>query len=61
MPTDELTVPTEEPTIAEKRKVMLLEPAPAGGATVVSLFLLPPGEEVDSEGKRVTHGRMLLH
>ena len=60
MPTHELTVPPEEPTLAEKQKIALLEPAPPGGATVVSLFLLPPGEEVDSEGKRVTHGPMLL-
>lgn len=60
MPTDELTVPRDEPALEEKEKVTLLEPAPPGAATVVSLYLMPPGEEVDSEGKRVTLGPMTL-
>ncbi len=60
MPTDELTAPTEELTPAEKRKIELLDPAPPGAATIVSLFLLPPGEDVDSDGKRVTYGPMVL-
>jgi hypothetical protein len=50
MPTDELT-PAVELTPAEKQKITVLEPAPPTGATVVSLFLLPPGEVVESEGK----------
>jgi hypothetical protein len=60
MPTDELTVPTDEPTLADKAKIQVLDPAPPGGATVVSVFLLPPGEGVDSEGKRVTRGALTL-
>ncbi|HXD55147.1 MAG TPA: hypothetical protein VN618_10380 [Solirubrobacteraceae bacterium] len=59
MPTDELTVPAEEP--ADVEKVKLLDPAPAGEATVVSLWRLPPGEAVDSDGRRVTHeGKELI-
>jgi hypothetical protein len=49
MPTDELTVPTDEPEEAEKSKIKLVDPAPSGWETVVSLYLLPPGED-DVEG-----------
>ncbi len=59
MPTDELTVPTAEPSVREKAKITLLEPAPSGRETIVSLFVLRD-EEVDSEGKRVTIGPMVL-
>lgn len=49
MPTDELTTPTNEPDEAEKPKIKLIDPAPPGWETVVSLYLLPPGED-DIEG-----------
>lgn len=60
MPTDELTVPTDELTPAEKAKIRVLDPAPPGGATVASVFWLPPGAVIDSEGKRVTCGELTL-
>jgi hypothetical protein len=45
MPTHELTSPVEEPSEGEKAKVKLIDPAPPGWETVVSLYLLPPGED----------------
>jgi hypothetical protein len=52
MPTDELTVPTDEPQEAEKKKITLIDSARPGWETVVSLYLLPPGEDdVEATGK----------
>jgi hypothetical protein len=45
MPTDELTTPAEEPDEAEKARIKLIDPAPAGWETVVSLYMLTPGDE----------------
>jgi hypothetical protein len=43
IPTDHLSVPPDEPSDAEKRKINLLDPAPPGQATFVSIVLTEPG------------------
>jgi hypothetical protein len=46
IPTDELTEPTKEPPAEDKAKIVLLDPAPGGEMTVISLVITPPGLEV---------------
>ena len=46
IPTDELTTPGTEPSSEEKARTILLDPAPSGEATIVSLVITEPGREV---------------
>lgn len=44
IPTDDLTTPTVEPPLAEKQKIVMLNPAPGpDGLTVLSVFRTEPG------------------
>jgi hypothetical protein len=46
IPTEELTTPAIEPSSEEKAKITLLDPAPSGEATIISLVITEPGREV---------------
>lgn len=46
IPDDELTTPTTEPSSEEKAKIILLDPAPCGEATIISLVITEPGRDV---------------
>jgi hypothetical protein len=43
VPTNELTRPQEEPSLGDKAKVLLVDPAPAGQISTVSLVVTEPG------------------
>jgi hypothetical protein len=43
IPTDELTAPAVEPSAHEKSKIALVDPAPAGEMTVLSILITDPG------------------
>ena len=49
IPTDDLTAPTVEPPPHEKAKIVLLDPAPAGEMTVISVVITSPGLEVHAD------------
>jgi hypothetical protein len=52
IPTDELTIPTQEPEPAAKSKIKFIEPAPPGWEVVASIFLVSPeDDEVMGAGK----------
>ena len=55
-PTDELTVPAEEPASQEKAKLCLVEAALTGGAVALSLLITDPGVEVPSHPRPETDG-----
>jgi hypothetical protein len=42
IPTDHLSVPDSEPPLAKREKITLLEPAPPGDATVISIVVTAP-------------------
>jgi hypothetical protein len=42
IPTDNLSIPVEEPSLAKRERTALLNPAPPGDATVISLVLIRP-------------------
>jgi hypothetical protein len=46
IPTEELTTPASEPPDEEKPRIVLLDPAPPGEATILSLLITEPGLEV---------------
>jgi len=48
IPTDNLTVPPEEPPLAKRERTTLLNPAPPGQATVLSFVSLKPGTTMKS-------------
>jgi hypothetical protein len=48
IPTDHLTVPEEEPPLAEREKITLLAPAPAGDAMVLTVVRTPPDTQLTS-------------
>jgi hypothetical protein len=52
LPTDHLSVPDEEPPLAKREKMKLLDPAPAGEATVLSIVLTSPGTRLTAPKDR---------
>lgn len=52
LPTDHLTVPPEEPPLAQREKITLLAPAPQGEAMMLSVILTAPGTRLTAPKKR---------
>lgn len=46
IPSDELTTPAMEPSAEEKARIVLVDPAPSGEATILSLVITEPGREI---------------
>jgi hypothetical protein len=52
LPTDHLTVPDNEPPLAKREKITLLDPAPQGEATMLSIVLTAPGTRLMAPEKQ---------